>query len=100
MMGDIAAGHEVVSFPEAFLSAGVSAVIASLWIVEDQATSRLMASFYSRLASMKRSTGSLPPGSFARALAEAQQGFVKDAKYHDKIHPFYWAGFYLTGSPN
>jgi len=101
MMGDIAAGHEVVSFPEAFLSAGASVVIAPLWIVEDQATSRLMASFYSHLASIKQSGTPLLPGTFARALALAQQRFAGDPEqYPGKNHPFYWAGFYLMGNPN
>ena len=101
MMGDIAQGHEVVSFPQAFLSANVSTVIAPLWIVEDEATSRLMASFYSNLAPMKQSGSPLSPGSFARALALAQQQFTRDAETHQgKSHPFYWAGFYLTGKPN
>ncbi|MBM2840232.1 MAG: hypothetical protein HW412_760 [Bacteroidetes bacterium] len=101
MMGDIAQGHEVVSFPQAFLSAGASAVIAPLWIVEDEATSRLMASFYSNLMSLKRSDGSSQTGSFSRALTLAQRQFVGESRgTHPKNHPFYWAGFYLTGSPN
>ncbi|HET6271666.1 MAG TPA: CHAT domain-containing protein [Bacteroidota bacterium] len=101
MMGDIAQGHEVVSFPQAFLSAGASAVIAPLWIVEDEATSRLMASFYSNLMSLKRSDGSSQTGSFSRALTLAQRQFVGESRgTHPKNHPFYWAGFYLTGNPN
>ena len=101
MMGDIAEGHEVVSFPQAFLSAGAAAVIAPLWIVEDEATSRLMASFYSNLMSLKRSDGSSQTGSFSRALTLAQRQFVGESRgTHPKNHPFYWAGFYLTGNPN
>ncbi len=101
MMGDISQGHEVVSFPRAFLSAGAAAVISPLWIVEDEATSRLMSSFYSHLASSKLSDGSFPNATFAKALASAQREVVtEDAKNHSQSHPFYWAGFYLTGNPN
>jgi CHAT domain-containing protein len=97
MMGDISRGHEVVSFPQAFLSAGASAVIAPLWVVEDEATSRLMASFYTNLASMRRSGRLLPPGSFSRALTRAQRNLAGE---HGHTHPFFWAGFYVTGSTN
>lgn len=101
MMGDIAQGHEVVSFPQAFLSAGASAVIAPLWIVEDEATSHLMTSFYAILASLKRSDGSFPTGSLTKALVLAQRQFIEEAsKNHKKSHPLYWAGFCLTGTPN
>ncbi|MEK9136591.1 MAG: CHAT domain-containing protein, partial [Bacteroidota bacterium] len=88
MMGDIAQGHEVVSFPQAFLSAGASAVIAPLWVVEDEATSHLMAYFYSHLALMKQPDHSLPPGSFARSLAIAQSRFAREAEQRrGKSHP-------------
>jgi CHAT domain-containing protein len=100
-MGDVSDGHEVVSFPRAFLSAGAGAVIAPLWVVEDEATSLLMTGFYSALAS-EFLPGGLPAHShFVTALANTQRQFIRNSsETRSKNHPFYWAGFYLTGSPS
>jgi CHAT domain-containing protein len=100
MMGDIAQGHEVVSFPQVFLSAGASAVIAPLWVVEDEAAARLMTFFYAELASSKRLDGSHRAGSFAKALSLAQRHFVGTQSFPPKNHPFFWAAFSLVGYPN
>jgi CHAT domain-containing protein len=101
MLGDITDGHSVVSFPHAFLSAGASAIIAPLWVVEDESTSRLLALFYSHLSGLRTSDGRLASGAYAKALTLAQRQFAQDARSHEsKEHPFYWAGFYLMGNPN
>jgi CHAT domain-containing protein len=93
MLGTLGHGHEAVSFPQAFLAAGASAVLSPLWVIEDEAASRLLEMFYSRLAELQ--------GSPARALARAQRQFVRDARAGlSWNHPFYWAGFYLIGNPN
>jgi CHAT domain-containing protein len=87
--GDISHGHEVVSFPLAFLQAGASAVISPMWVVEDEATSHLMRLFYTYLSRLPEGKRSL-----AAALAGAQRdlAFARAPFPH---HPFYWAGFYL-----
>ncbi len=90
-MGDVAHGHELVSFPHAFLFADASAVMATHWLVEDESTSRLMQSLYRHLARLKASGTSQPLGT---ALASAQRSFLAESKA-SKSHPFYWAGFYL-----
>jgi len=101
MLGDITDGHSVVSFPYAFLSAGASAVVAPLWVVEDESTSRLLELFYSHLTRLRTSDGLLARGSYAKALTLAQRQFVQDSRSRQsKEHPFYWAGFYLMGNPN
>jgi len=53
--------------------------------VEDRATARLMSGFYRELASGR---------SESAALAEAQRAALKDPR---TAHPFYWAGFVLSG---
>jgi CHAT domain-containing protein/tetratricopeptide (TPR) repeat protein len=101
---------EHIGLPSGFLSAGATTVISSLWMVDDEATSLLMADFYKHLR-----TGMSP----ARALTEAQRslrGFTtrdSDAVaptaqtrfLHlsgpvpaDYSHPYYWAAFALFGS--
>ncbi len=82
---DVPPGDEWVGLASAFLVAGADNVLASLWRVEDLATSDLMGRFYRYLAS----------GNDVRAaLAKAQRELLSTP---DKDHPFYWAGFQLVG---
>ncbi len=84
-MGTQSAGDDLIGLNRAFIYAGSPSVIASLWSVNDEATSILMTSFYSRL---KQGLGK------AEALRAAQ------AETRTKFpHPYYWAGFVLTGDP-
>jgi CHAT domain-containing protein len=81
-MGAIKQGDDVVGLTRGFLYAGSNSIVASLWKVDDVATSQLMAEFYSRLGS----TGK------REALREAQ--LIVKAQYK---HPYYWAAFHITG---
>jgi CHAT domain-containing protein/Tfp pilus assembly protein PilF len=83
--GRLTRGDEIVGLSRAFMYAGASAVIASLWSVDDDATRALMTSFYSHLRQ------GLPQ---AEALRSAQIEVREEFP-----HPFYWAGFVLTGDP-
>lgn len=84
-LGAQSRGDDIVGLNRAFIYAGASFVIASLWTVDDKATSLLMKTFYSHL---KRGR------SKAAALQAAQ--IATRRKYP---HPYYWAGFVLTGDP-
>lgn len=84
-LGAQSKGDDIVGLNRAFIYAGASSVIASLWRVDDQATSFLMKAFYGNL---KRGL------SKAAALQVAQIATRK--KYP---HPYYWAAFVLTGDP-
>ncbi|MFW9767510.1 MAG: CHAT domain-containing protein [Candidatus Thorarchaeota archaeon] len=74
-----------------FLSAGASAVIATLWSVNTDSTTQLMLSFYDNLRSQKEN-GKL--FDYAEALRKAQQKLAKKLGYYD------WAGFKLIGAPS
>jgi CHAT domain-containing protein len=78
-------GDDIVGLSRAFIYAGSPSVIASLWSVDDEATRALMVSFYTNL---RQGLGK------AEALRSAQIALRQ--KYP---HPFYWAGFVLTGDP-
>ncbi len=82
-LGAQSRGDEIVGLNRAFIYAGASTVIASLWRVNDQATNRLMRSFYIHL---KRGRGK------AEALRMAQSEMRKQY-----ANPYYWAAFVLTG---
>ena len=71
-----------------FLAAGVPLVVASLWPVESEATTRLMINFH-RL----RKEQELP---VAKALQKAQLEMLQDTD--SRLHnPYYWAPFVLIG---
>jgi CHAT domain-containing protein len=99
--GKIPDGHDMVSFPRAFLSAGAMSVISPLWLVEDRATAKFVALFYEELAEGATSVGARPtawsePNRLAISLNEAQRRLKAQPS---TSHPFFWAGFTLTGSP-
>ena len=82
---DVPSGDDWVGLVQAFLSAGASNVMATLWPVDDRATADLMTQFYGALAAGQ------PEG---EALAEAQRTMLRNPR---TTHPFYWAGFTVTG---
>ncbi len=69
---------------QAFLAAGASYVIATLWRIDDVGASMLAERFYARLSRV----------SVAEALAAAQRDLLHDPRY---ASPYYWAGFTLSG---
>ena len=86
--GRVLSGEGVQGLTAAFLGAGVPAVVASLWPVDDDATARLMREFYGRLARGR---------TVASALAEAQAALRERRATAD---PFFWAGFVVVGDPD
>lgn len=79
----IANGDELVGLTRGFLYAGCSSIVASLWKVDDLATSQLMTRFYKEMERTDK----------REALRKAQLETKK--KYP---HPYYWASFQLTGN--
>jgi CHAT domain-containing protein len=84
-LGALSKGDDIVGLTRAFIYAGTPSVIASLWTVDDESTSYLMKAFYSHLKDGM---------SKAEALQAAQS---ETRKLYP--HPYYWAGFVLTGDP-
>ncbi len=72
---------------EGFLYAGAHRVLATLWSVDDAATSELMARFYDALLAGERFSP-------AAALRQAQLSLACEPRW---AHPHYWAGFVLQG---
>ena len=82
-LGAQSRGDEIVGLNRAFIYAGASTVIASLWRVDDQATSLLMRSFYTHLK-------------LGRGKAEALRMAQSETR-RQYANPYYWAAFVLTG---
>lgn len=81
-LGQINAGDDVVGLQRGFLFAGANSILASLWKVDDLATSKLMTLFYKNLKGQEKIS----------ALRSAQVS-VKN----EYPHPYYWASFKMTG---
>ena len=82
-LSKIASGDDLVGLTRGFLYAGSNSIVASLWKVDDLATSQLMTRFYRELDKTNK----------REALQTAQ---LETRKTY--AHPFYWASFQLTGS--
>jgi hypothetical protein len=80
---EVFAGDELIGLTRAFLGVGASTLVVSLWLVQDEATAKLMERYYERLRE-----GSGP----AEALRVAQLAIKAE-----RPHPYYWAPFVLVG---
>ena len=79
-------GEGLVGLTRGFMYAGAARVVVSLWSVDDEATSELMARFYSRM--MKDRVAAAP------ALRAAQIEMLMQPRWRE---PYFWAAFVLQG---
>jgi CHAT domain-containing protein len=79
----IAPGDELIGLARGFFSAGARSVLLSLWMVDDEATNRMMVDFYREMKA-----GS----SLSTSLRTAQLRMLKEMP-----HPFFWSPFVLVG---
>ena len=79
------AGDDIVGLTRAFLYAGSSSVLASLWKVNDRSTLDFMRSFYSNLQRTDE----------ASALRKAQLAMIESHGRYSQ--PYFWAPFILVG---
>jgi CHAT domain-containing protein len=88
--GAINDGEGIMSLSSGFSYAGVSAIVASLWQVNDQSTSQIMKDFYKHLFNKE-----IKPA----ALQMAQVDYLSVG---DPIlsHPYFWASFFIVGNTN
>jgi CHAT domain-containing protein len=70
------------------IKAGARSALATLWFVNDQSTSLLIAEFYTQLHDH-------PTMSKAKALQAAQLKLIADRRYR---HPCYWAPYLIIGN--
>lgn len=84
----VGGGDELVGLSRAFLYAGATSLLMSLWRVEDQATAQLMDGFYQNILAGQRS---------AAALRQAQLNLLNSDEGSCYRHPYFWAPFFLVG---
>ncbi len=80
-------GDEQLGLGRAFLAAGATSLVMSLWPVEDNATNELMQRFYQNL---------LKGESKVEALRAAQYQLLQSTA-SGYTHPYFWAAFRLVG---
>jgi CHAT domain-containing protein len=88
-LGQEIQGEGLIGLTQAFLYAGAARVMVSLWSVQDESTSILMAEVYRGMLGPKK----LRPSA---ALREAQLKMMKNPRW---ASPFYWAAFTIQGEP-
>lgn len=87
-LGKLHRGESIIGLTRAFLYAGASAVVVSLWSVEES-SALLMKEFY---RNVKRGTPK------ARALQQAKVNMLRTRRNRLSFsHPFLWAPFVLIG---
>jgi CHAT domain-containing protein len=83
-VGDDWAGLGLASIA---IKAGARSALATLWYINDQVTSELIAAFYRNLGKSDITK--------AEALQQAQLEILADMRYR---HPAYWAPYLLIGN--
>lgn len=102
-MGYALRGEGVMGLQRAFLIAGASSVVSSLWPVYDQSTAMFMEVFYRKISQHKpersNNAQSKPSAGFfgtnAHHLRSTKIEMINSRRY---AHPVYWAPFILTGN--
>jgi CHAT domain-containing protein len=85
--GRLERGEGVLGLTRAFLAAGATTVVASLWAVSDASTGEFMKSFYRQMYKHGRTVA----GSLQEARLELRQN-------PETSHPFHWAAFVTTST--
>lgn len=80
---EVIGGDEIVGLTRAFLGAGATTLVVSLWLVQDETTAALMEKWYEQSRN----------GVERAAALRAAQLEVKE----QYPHPYYWVPFVLTG---
>ena len=84
-IGEVRNGDGVYGLRRALVLAGAESQMMSLWPVPDRSTSDLMIGFYRRL---------MDGDGRGDALRQVQ---LRMLARQPRAHPFYWAGFILSG---
>ena len=82
-------GEGVISLSRAFHYAGIPSSVMSLWKVDDEATAKMMTFFYEHLSQGETKD---------EALKNAKLDYLDVTEDPLLKHPYYWAGFVLSGN--
>ncbi|MGH1387496.1 CHAT domain-containing protein [Kordia sp.] len=86
--GELKKGEGVMSLARGFFNAGAKSVIASLWDINEKASSEIIQEFYKNI--IAGDTKSL-------ALQKAKLTYIKKNNNTSEASPYYWSALTLTG---
>ncbi|WP_456441706.1 CHAT domain-containing protein [Psychroserpens sp.] len=87
-IGNEKKGEGLVNVSSAFMYAGVPSTVTSLWKVPDKETEQIMVDFYKHLKDGKSKN---------EALQLTKLNYLTSKKDGSLMHPYYWAGFVVSG---
>jgi CHAT domain-containing protein/tetratricopeptide (TPR) repeat protein len=85
-LGEEVKGEGLIALSRGFMYAGARRVLASLWMVDEEATMELLKRFLRKVENDKMS--------YPEALRQAQLEVASQARW---AAPYYWSGFVLQG---
>jgi CHAT domain-containing protein len=86
-IGQLSRGEGSISLSHGFAQAGARSLLNTLWRVSDEASAKMMATFYRYLKD------GLPKD---EALRRAKLDYLQSARGSER-HPFYWGAYTITG---
>lgn len=87
-LGKVYSSEGVINLTQAFMIAGANSVLATLWQIDDVATSVFMTSFYQKIAD------GVP---YSLAITDTKREFISGYHGEDYKAPYYWAPFVYYG---
>ena len=88
-IGKLQKGEGMLSLARAFNYAGTSAIVTTLWKIDDQNTAIIMSAFYENLSKGLNKK---------EALRQAKLSYLATNEDPFLRHPYYWSGIILTGN--
>ncbi|MCG8456012.1 MAG: CHAT domain-containing protein, partial [Holophagales bacterium] len=95
--GRLQRGEGIQGLGQAFLAAGASALVLSLWDVDDRSTPRLMEAFYDHLRAGTGPAEALRRARRSLAASHDERELVFRRHRVSLAHPRFWAGFVVLG---
>jgi CHAT domain-containing protein len=83
--GEVENGEEIIGLTRAFLHAGTTSLVASLWLLSDESAQKITNRFYQEIK-----MGTSPSAAMIKAAREVK-------KQKDYSHPFFWAPLTVIG---
>jgi CHAT domain-containing protein len=83
--GEVENGEEIIGLTRAFLHAGTTSLVVSLWLLSDESAQSITGRFYREIKK-----GSSPSAAMVRAAREVK-------KKKEFSHPFFWAPLTVIG---
>jgi CHAT domain-containing protein len=83
--GEVQSGEEIIGLTRAFLHAGTTSLVASLWLLSDESAQKITNRFYKEIKK-----GTAPSAAMIRAAREVKQ-------QKEFSHPFFWAPLTVIG---